>query len=396
MTRATEVRSAPADPGERQLDVDLHGVVGLRFLGAAARDAAAVRREYGVLEAPLAAPPDLVVRFVDRLPLRDFCFVEHGRNGFAGEDFVVLAHGRRRAGVVLPLDRLGGPCEIVCERGRPFLAVLRPVVRLLALARGWVPLHASAFEVGGAGIIAAGWAHGGKTSALLAFGQRGAGYVADDLVLLRGDGGRMAGVPAPLELWDWQVEGLSAARVPRARVALSRSARRLGGLAARGAGGDAAHEPGWARRLLARGSSALERRLRIAVPLDVVFDGRVPLAAEPRTVFLMMSHAAADIRVEPADPESLAERLALAVQQELLAITAQYAAFRYAFPERRSELVETAQSRAAGLLRHALANAESFVVRHPYPVALPALYAAMRPLCEASCATATVNRPRGT
>ena len=363
------------------MDVDLHGVVGLRFVGPGPRDAAAVRRELGAFETPLARQPDLVVRFVDRLEARVLRYVELGRSGFTDDGFVVLAHGRRRAGVRLPFDRLDGPCEVVCERGRRALPVLLPVIKLLALRKGFVPLHASAFEYRGAGVIAAGWAHGGKTSALLAFAERGAAYVGDDLVLLGGDGRQMFGLPAPLELWDWQVEGVSAARrqAGRARLALGRAARRLGQLEARLPGGS----EGGARGLLRRALPALQRRLKTEHALEALFEGRVALAAEPRTVFLMMSHAARDVRVEPADPGELAERLALSVQQEMLGLYEQYLGFRFAFPDRRSELVETAQAAAAELLRGALADKALYVVRHPYPVPLGELYAAMRPRCEA-------------
>lgn len=380
MSDARRAASPPPEPRGRWLDIDVHGVLGLRFVDGADADEAAVRRELGQLESPLAGPPDLVVRFVPRLPLRDLCFVENGRSGFTDDGFVLLAHGRHRAAVRLPLDALGEPCEILCERGTRVLPVLHPIVRLLALGKGYAPLHASAFVSGGVGVVAAGWAHGGKTSALLAFAAHGAAYVGDDLVLLRADGRRMLGIPAPLALRDWQVEGLPAARrqVGGARLALGRAARRVGRLAALFDGA----APSRARALLARGSAALERRLKVDVPLEVAFGDRTPLAAEPRVVFLMMSHAAADIRVEPAEPHLLAERLASSIQQELLGLTEQYLAFRYAFPERRSALIEGAHEAAVATLRRALADKEAYVLRHPYPVPLAALYTAMRPHVE--------------
>ena len=372
------------DLGEDRLDIDLHGILGLRFVGASPRDAAAVRHAFGSFQSPLIRTPDVVVRFVERVPLGDLRFVEMGRSGFTDESFVLLAHAGHVVRVALPLDRLGEPCEIVCERNRPFLPVLLPILKLTALAKGFAPLHASAFEFRGAGIIAAGWAHGGKTSALLAFAERGAAYVGDDLVWLRADGDRMYGLPGRLELWDWQVDGLSAARrrVGGTRLALSRAARHLGHLEARMSHAIPAAEQLW--RHFRRVSPALQRRLKVNLPLEAVFEQRIALVSEPRIVFLMMSHGGAEITVENADPLVVAERLALSIQQEMQGLVEQYLAFRYAFPDRRSDLIESAHTAAAELLRGALANKETYLVRHPYPVPLTELYAAMRPYCGVS------------
>jgi hypothetical protein len=368
----------------RAVDFDVHGIVSVRLVDAGPGDVAAVRRVLGAFEGPLARRPDVSVRFVDRIPLAGLRHVELGRSGFTDDGFVLLARGGRRGGVLLPPDWLEGPCEIACERGQPVVPVLLPLVRLLALGNGFVPLHASGFELRGAGIIAAGWAHGGKTSALLAFAERGARYVGDDLILLRADGQRMYGVPGPLELWDWQVRGVPAARerAGRARVALGGAARRLGALEARLSGSAA---EGTARRTLRRALGGAQRRLKAELSPEEVFGGRTSPVATPRAVFLMTSHAASDVVVEPTDVSALAERLALSVQQEMLGLVGHYLAFRFAFPERRSALLEATQPAAAGLLRGALAGVAAFVVRHPYPVPLAALHHAMRPHCEAPC-----------
>ena len=376
--------AATATDGFR-LDVDVHGVLALRFLTPGAREAAAVRRTFGRLVTPLDRSPDVVVRFVDRLPLGGLRFVEAGRSGFTDDGFVLLAHGGQSVRARLPMDRAGTTCELVCERDRRFLPVLLPFLRLAALARGYAPLHASAFELDGAGVIAAGWAHGGKTSALLAFAGHGARYVGDDLVLLRGDGGRMCGLPAPLELSAVQAAALPAARDrgARARLAMAHAARLVGDLEARlphAAGGGAARE------LLRRVSPALLRRLAVTVTPEAAFAGGVPLEAEPQTLFLLMTHARSGVEVERADPAEVAGRVALSIRHELLGLHEQYLAYRYAFPARENALLEAADVLAESLVRGALARLRTFVVRHPSRVPPAALQAAMRPYCEAPCA----------
>jgi len=54
-------------------------------------------------------------------------------------------------------------------------------------------VHASAVVYNGVGILMAGWAHCGKTAALLGFASKGAEYVGEEWVLLSGNGPKNAG-----------------------------------------------------------------------------------------------------------------------------------------------------------------------------------------------------------
>src|SRR5438067_2311495 len=86
------------------------------------------------------------------------------------------------AAALLHLDQIGGPVEIVCERGVGAVPLLTAIVNLTALGRGALPLHGSAFEHEGTGVVTTGWSKGGNTESLLAFTARGARYVADEWV----------------------------------------------------------------------------------------------------------------------------------------------------------------------------------------------------------------------
>ena len=166
------------------VDLDLHGIVGIRLLDAQERDVRTVVRQIGPLVRPLDGEPDIVVRFVDELP-------DAGRMTYAGwpdcaatdEDFYLL---RGREGVaartLLPVDDVGSRCEIVCERRAGHVPHLLAVINMTALRRGVLPLHASAFTYRGVGVLATGWGKGGKTEVLLALAARGARYVGDEWV----------------------------------------------------------------------------------------------------------------------------------------------------------------------------------------------------------------------
>jgi len=221
------------------VDYDLHGIVGVRLLDAGSAEERLVTRQLGPIRARLDREPDLVVRFTDRLalegPLR---LLGADDVGFGSDAFVVLRGKQKsRARVLLPLDRVGRGGEIVCERGLAAVPHLVAIVNLLALARGALPLHASAFLWNGTGALATGWAKGGKTEALLAFLTEGATYVGDEWVYLAEGGARMFGIPEPIRVWDWQLEhvpwlGRRLPRGERARLAalraLSRVAARIG------------------------------------------------------------------------------------------------------------------------------------------------------------------------
>ena len=51
-------------PRAEVLDFDLHGLVAIRLVGATPRDAAAVARQLGPVQAVVDREPDLVIRFV--------------------------------------------------------------------------------------------------------------------------------------------------------------------------------------------------------------------------------------------------------------------------------------------------------------------------------------------
>lgn len=359
------------------VDFDLHGVVGIRLVDATPADAAAVRRQLGPMERPLAREPDVVVRFVDSLPAARLRFAEYGRTGFTDDGFFVLQSRKRPARVRVALDGIGEQCEIVCQHGLRAVPLLMAIVTCTAIARGHVPLHASAFVHDGVGVLVTGWAKGGKTEALLAFAAHGAEYVGDEWILLSPGGRHMYGVPEHIRLQDWHLRQLPDVR---ARV---RQSRRLLFSAIRGL--DRVHRLLPGRGLLAEALPALRRQLNVQLDPHEVFARRAAsFAAVPDRVFLMLGHDAPEIEVAPADPLDVARRMAASNWYEQQPLVGAYLAYRFAFPERQSTLLEGAQALQASLLASALAGKEAYTVRHPYPCDLGQLFDAMRPACQAA------------
>jgi hypothetical protein len=375
-SKAATVPRRPA-----RVDFDLHGLAGIRLVGASPSDAAAVRRQLGPLQGNLAHEPDIVIRFVDRLVASSrLSYLGVDEAGFTDEAFVVLRSKHKApAKVAIDFTQVGARTEIICERGLPAVPLLIPILNLTVLAKGALPLHASAFVHQGTGVLATGWSKGGKTEALLAFVAQGAEYVGDEWVYVPGDGARIFGIPEPIRLWRWHLRqlpqyqrliGASARARLRAIDLLIASERSVRGLGS---------------QTLIRGFSRLtpllKRQLYVDVDPQRLFGGIGALSGPFDRLFFLVSHEAPKLTVEPIDPLDIAHRMVFSLQHERLDLMAAYLKFRFAFPEAINPLIEEAEELQRKALARAFADKPAYVVRHPYPVSLRALFEAMSPYC---------------
>jgi hypothetical protein len=374
------VSSEPRTTELGVVDFDLHGLGGVRLVGASDADAAAVERQLGPIRAVLDREPDVVVRFVDRLELSEpIRLLGVGDAGYTAEGFVILrSRHKSKARVLMPLADVGAQPEIVCERGLAAVPLLIPILNLTVLARGALPLHAAAFEYDGCGVVATGWSKGGKTESLLAFTAEGARYVADEWAYIAPGGGRVYGIPEPVRLWDWH---LRQAAGHRRRIGRGKRAR-LTALRLAGATEPAARALRGGRRggAVDRVYSLLRNQLHVDVEPRRLFGERLPSTSFDR-LFFLMTHNSPETVVERIEAEEVARRMLASLQYERLDFLGAYLKMRFAFPEAVSELIEEAQSVERERLLEAFAGKPAYLVRHPYPTSLAALYDAMRPYC---------------
>jgi hypothetical protein len=373
--------SAPATHGV--VDFDLHGLAGIRLLDPSPTDVAAVGRQLGLAHVQLEREPDVVIRFVDRLATGSrIRFVGLGEAAFTDDAFLVLRSKHKApARVEIAFTQIGAPVEIVCERGLPAVPFLIPILNLTVLARGVLPLHASAFVHRGTGVVATGWSKGGKTEALLAFAAHGGRYVGDEWVYVTDDGSRVHGIPEPIRIWGWHLRQL-----PQHEALVSRGDRTRLRAIELVLGSERA-----LRRVRAgrRPSHALTRlapllRSQHFVDIDPArLFGRVGEQSAPfDRLFFLVSSDAPDITVEPVDPLDVAKRMVFSLQHERLDLKAAYLKYRFAFPEAVNPFVEQVERLERRALDRAFAGKPAFVVHHPYPCSLESLYDAMSPYCE--------------
>ncbi len=357
------------------IDFDLHGLVRVRLLNPESSDVKTIARQLGPLQTTTDGTPDITVRFVDELPIDEpVVYVSWDESGFAGDEFYLL-RGRAgaRARTVIPFDRVGDRVDIVTERGVGVVPHLLALVNLTALSKGVLPLHATAFSYGAHGVLVTGWAKGGKTETLLAFSQLGARYIGDEWIYLTPEG-NMFGVPEPIRLWRWHVEQL-----PQVKQGLSRVQRaRLTGLAKASEAADtvarALPEGNGLASVLRRGAPILRRQAYTHVTPIELFGGVDPSRSFDLVV-LATSHDADTVELDEIKGEVVAARMRASLLDEREALLAHYRQFLYAFPDRRSELIDSASQIEAQLLDSTLIGRAAYHLRHPYPFELNALVA---------------------
>lgn len=370
------------DRAANSVEYDLHGIVGIRLLNAEAGDVAAVSKQLGPIQSEFDREPDIVIRFVDRLPLTSpVRYLGLDEVGFTDDAFLILCCKHRPVRVRIPFEQIGGRCEIVCESGLPAVPLLIPIVNLTALSKGVLPLHAAAFEYEGTGVVTTGWSKGGKTEMLLGFLAEGARYIGDEWVYL--DGQRVYGIPEPMRLWDWHLQGL-----PEFRRLIGVGARlrmkllKLAVAGCRLAAGPSGKGFPWTR-LLNRVTSLLKRQVYVDVPPRRLLGAQLgPMSGRLDRLLFVVSHESAETFAEPIESREVAERMVFSLQYERLSFMAYYRMAQFAFPKLRNELIERAEKRRRELLFQILANKPAYIVAHPYPAPIPELVETTAPLLK--------------
>ena len=249
-------------------------------------------------------------------------------------------------------------------------------MNLALLRKGVAAVHASAFSYNGRGAIVAGWAHGAKTTTLLAFMNNGAQFIADDQAYIDRDGGRFFGLPEPIS-----IRARHLAELPRYRGRVKLRARaRLRALSILGscmssvASGDRAR----GSRSLALRVASLGNDASTTVRPELLFE-RCSFAGTLERIFLSIPHECRDVVAERVDPDWLANRLVFTQRAERRRLVDAYLAFRFAFPERKSEVIEHADEIEQEILRSAVREVETYALYHPSPAPAEALFETLAP-----------------
>lgn len=368
------------------LDFDLHGIVGIRLLNATPNDVAAVKRQLGPIQTPLSRTPDIVISFVDRIPFTSpIHYLGVDDVGFTDDAFLLFrGKHQARVRVQIPFQQIGSQqCQIVCESGAPAVPLLIAILNLTALSKGALPLHASAFNYNGKGILTTGWSKGGKTEMLLTFAANGAEYVGDEWVYLSSDGQCMYGIPEPIRIWNWHLQQMSYYRA----IVSSGDLLRLRFLnmfiktlnlienstTMRGSN---------LLKLTRRINTLLKKQIYVDMPPEKLFGKTVGTTkGNPDRVFFVATYDDPQITVQAIDPQEIVQRMVFSLQEERSEFLSYYQKFRFAFPAVSNPFIDQIEETQRRILTNVLAGKASYAVYHPYPFSLPGLFEATRPYC---------------
>jgi hypothetical protein len=378
-----------------QVEFDLHGLVGIRLVDPSPSDVAAVTKQLGVIQTPLSRDPDITLRFVERLvtpPLRHLGFK---KLGFMDNALFVFEDGANGGKVRIPFAQLGRKCEIVCESGLQSVPLLKPILALTAQAKGFATVHASAFVHCGVGVLMAGWAESGKTTALLGFASRGAELIGEDSVLIGMDGKQMCGMPTMIELSTSHLDSLPHVRrtIKRTRLWKLNVLHGLRGMQEAREGRK--NRRTTIGRIVRRVLASLEERAYPTVAPQEIFGKHLgSLVGRPDKVFLLVSHDDPWIEVKPTPAAEMALRLTHLAQYEQIRLWEQYLAFKFAFPDAVNPYIEQSFHTLLEILSKALAGKETYTVWHPYPLSFSDLYREIEPLLRPSISGPVLVPPR--
>ena len=365
-------------------DFDLHDIVGIRLVNASPSDLAVVERQLGPIQGPLTRDPEIVIRFVDRLPLASavrYIGVEDA--GFTDDAFLIF-RGKHQTSVKvqIPFDQIGSrQCEIVCESGAPAVPLLIAIINLTALGKGVLPLHASALLYNGKGVLITGWSKGGKTETLLAFATNGAQYIGDEWIYLSMNGQQMYGIPEPTRIWYWHLQEMPGYKAMVSRKDLLRlQALDLLANAFEHFVSTFSGLPGRSRQILKRLTALIKRQLYVQVPPDKLFEQKAaPKDAQPEKIFFVVSHDQPELTVQKINSKEVAERIVFSLQEERMDFMSYYFKYRFAFPTCSNSLIDQAEEIQRKLVVKALAGKEAYAIYHPYPFSIPSLFDRIRP-----------------
>lgn len=367
-------------------DFDLHGIVGIRLLNPTPRDLAAVKKQLGPIQSPLSRTPDIVIRFVDRIPLSSpVRYLGVDDVGFTDDAFLIFrGKYQARVKVQIPFDQIGNQqCRIVCESGLPAVPLLIAILNLVAVSKGALPLHASAFNYNGKGILTTGWSKGGKTEMLLTFAAHGAEYIGDEWVYLSSDGCHMYGIPEPIRVWNWHLQQMSFYRAKISRrdlvrlQALNMFAKSLDVMESLGNGRGSS-----LLRLTRRINALLKKQRHVDLPPEKVFGQTAGTTkGNPDKVFFVATRDEPQITVQPIDPQEVVQRMVFSLQEERREFLSYYRKFRFAFPEAENTFIDHIEDTQRRVLSQVMDGKEAYVVYHPYPFSLPTLFEVTRPYC---------------
>lgn len=364
---------------EVSVDLSLYGILRLRLVDPLDKHIDYLSNRLGATLST-SNDPDLTIRFVAELEPGPTARIGLVSAAYSDTGFYLIDPDTGRIDARIPFGELDTSPEVLCRSDLRSPPLLMELIRLLLVTKDHVAVHASGFSFKGLGILAMGWAKGGKTGAMLAFAKKGAAYVGDEWVILTPGASRMYGFPKPIGVAEPYLSELpdAAADVTIKHRLWFGVVHLLERLQARWK--DAPLGRLLPRKTLSRALPHLQRRLRVWVHPGRIFETLASdVGVPPRVLVLMLDDDGHGVDVSEANPSELARRMSSVSSFEWRELRQAYHAYRFAFPNRTDALIEGIEAAESRLLQEAFAGKSSFYVTHSYPGTPDDLFAAIEP-----------------
>jgi hypothetical protein len=197
----------------------------------------------------------------------------------------------------------------------------------------------------------------------------------------------MYGIPEPTRVWYWHLQQMPhyKAMVKRGDLIRLQTLNGVVGALERLESSRLGRGGSLPTRSLRSLKALMKQQLNVQIPPQKLF-GRKPGdgTVRPEKIFWVASHAEPEVSVEKIDPQEVAKRIVFSLQEERMGFLSYYWKYRFAFPDCSNALIEQSEEIQRSLLIKILADKEAYVVYHPYPFSIPALFEVVRPYCASS------------
>lgn len=370
---------------DRIVEFNLQDVLCIKLENPTDKDIFMVKNQLGILPNIILnkKDPDITIRFVENIETNNLTLLGLDSSGFDDTHFYLLNVGKRKAKVIIPFKDVGSEITLTCEHGLRHIPLLNHIINFRLIAKGFLPIHASAFLYNGKGVLVPGWKTGGKTEALLSFATHGAKYVSDEWVVLAPDGKNMFGIPGPTSIKDWQFQYVKnlVPHIPFKNKVIFLSIHTLDRLYK-------LLQNGWLQsnffvKILGDMLPSFKRQLKIWKLPRKLFQNQFCSKPIPiDVVFLILMQSLDDISIEETNSSEIIIRMIHTFDFEQKAFWEYYNAFKFAFPNQENDFLKFVKEREFELLEKALRNKRAYKVYRPYPVSFPQLFEKMAPFCK--------------
>ena len=355
-------------------DFNLFGVLGIRLVNPEEIHIKSISRLTGITPSAINGKPDITITYTDKIDSKNLTFVGLDA-GFDYSNFYLLKKNQQLNKVIIPFDKIGNRCEIICEKSITEIPMLNYIINLSFLSKNWIAVHSSSFVYDEKGVLVLGWTKGGKTETLISFLTNGAKFVSDEWTIISEFGKSLYGMPVAICIWEFyfnEVKNILPKISPHKKFVFSlihfiQSIYKLGVRFG--------FQNSEAIKIIKRISDRAKKNLNIRVlPKDLINIKIAETAAPLHKVIFSVSSQNNEMTINKISAQEVIERMIQSNREEYSSLFSYYSAFRFAFPDRKNALFEKFDELQKKIFDSCFAGKDIYKVIHPYPAPINKMY----------------------